>query len=403
MNKKLLLQDLSQLLAEREGIDKRKAENFLRNFFELTEEALLTDSFVKVSGFGTTKLVDVSERESVNINTGERFQISGHTKVSFTPDTLLRDLINRPFAHFTTVSLHDDTTEEELEAVIVEDPQVPKFTEENFALDEKVVESSSADPFPFEEEKFTSRPFPLTPESTLNIAATQEETNLPPKENNKTTDDLSFPAIPLPIKELTSVNTETTLSRHKTNGWMIACLISASLLIMLVSFLIGYHCGNNRYTFFNSFHSNVSNTHVVPSAYADILPVVSATPTVPPDTHPSCSGKTQPSLPKKQALPSSESKKNVQSLTPSTPTDATSTEALKALAEKYQQMPRGNYLIVGTLQSHMLRPGENLYHLAKKTYGDRDMARYIILHNGIQNPDLVSVGQTVKLPKLLHK
>ena len=115
MEKKYTLQDLAALLAERESLPLEQAEDFVRSFFELTEEGLLKDSFVKVTGFGTFKLVEVSERESVNINTGERFQISGHNKISFTPDGTLRELVNRPFAHFTTVTLNDTTPEAALE------------------------------------------------------------------------------------------------------------------------------------------------------------------------------------------------------------------------------------------------------------------------------------------------
>ncbi len=136
MEKKYTLQDLSALLAERESLSPEQAEDFVRTFFELTEEGLLKDSFVKVTGFGTFKLVEVSERESVNINTGERFQISGHNKISFTPDGTLRELVNRPFAHFTTVTLNDNTPETALEAAeqtADEAPATPAKTETQVA------------------------------------------------------------------------------------------------------------------------------------------------------------------------------------------------------------------------------------------------------------------------------
>lgn len=128
MEKKYTLQDLSALLAERESLSPEQAEDFVRTFFELTEEGLLKDSFVKVTGFGTFKLVEVSERESVNINTGERFQISGHNKISFTPDGTLRELVNRPFAHFTTVTLNDNTPETALEAAEQTADEAPATT-----------------------------------------------------------------------------------------------------------------------------------------------------------------------------------------------------------------------------------------------------------------------------------
>ena len=70
MARKFLLQDIAESLSAREGITKRKAELFLRAFFELTEEGVLRDSFVKVTNFGTTKIVDVSPRESFYVNTG---------------------------------------------------------------------------------------------------------------------------------------------------------------------------------------------------------------------------------------------------------------------------------------------------------------------------------------------
>ena len=152
MEKKYTLQDLSALLAERESLSPEQAEDFVRTFFELTEEGLLKDSFVKVTGFGTFKLVEVSERESVNINTGERFQISGHNKISFTPDGTLRELVNRPFAHFTTVTLNDNTPETTLEAAeqtADEAPATPAKTETQVA----VTPSNEVDFDPIVEEK----------------------------------------------------------------------------------------------------------------------------------------------------------------------------------------------------------------------------------------------------------
>ena len=117
MKKKLSLQDFAEILAQREDIDRKAADAFARSFFDIIEQGLQTDKFVKIKGFGTFKLVAVSERESVNINTGERFQISGHTKVSFTPDSTMKELVNRPFAHFEAVDLNDDTDTKEFEVI----------------------------------------------------------------------------------------------------------------------------------------------------------------------------------------------------------------------------------------------------------------------------------------------
>lgn len=117
MKKKLLLQDLADYLVQHDDIGKRNAGAFVRAFFEVIEQGLLEDNFVKIKGFGTFKLVAVSDRESVNISTGERFQISGHTKVTFTPDAKMKELVNRPFQHFETVDLSDETDMAEFEEI----------------------------------------------------------------------------------------------------------------------------------------------------------------------------------------------------------------------------------------------------------------------------------------------
>ena len=179
MEKKYTLQDLAALLAERESLPLEQAEDFVRSFFELTEEGLLKDSFVKVTGFGTFKLVEVSERESVNINTGERFQISGHNKISFTPDGTLRELVNRPFAHFTTVTLNDKTPEAALEEA--ERPLAEESTESSA--------TSSHTPLPAPE-----NPIASSPSCETNTTAPAEEEQQPDAATEKAEENV-VPAV----------------------------------------------------------------------------------------------------------------------------------------------------------------------------------------------------------------
>lgn len=179
MEKKYTLQDLAALLAERESLPLEQAEDFVRSFFELTEEGLLKDSFVKVTGFGTFKLVEVSERESVNINTGERFQISGHNKISFTPDGTLRELVNRPFAHFTTVTLNDKTPEAALEEA--ERPLAEESTESSA--------TSSHTPLPAPEPPVAS-----SPSCETNTTAPAEEEQQPDAATEKAEENV-VPAV----------------------------------------------------------------------------------------------------------------------------------------------------------------------------------------------------------------
>ena len=112
-----MIQDLAKELAAQKSIDKKAALAFVQSFFDVILEGLRTEKYVKIKGLGTFKLVDVESRESMNIHTGERFEIQGHAKISFTPDATLKELINKPFAHFETVPLADDVTEAELDAI----------------------------------------------------------------------------------------------------------------------------------------------------------------------------------------------------------------------------------------------------------------------------------------------
>ena len=108
MGKKYLLQDFSESLAGRSTVPKKRAEVLIRLVFDVIEEALIRDSIVKIKGFGTFKMIAVERRESVDVNTGERIEISGHSKISFIPDNNLKEQINKPFAHFQTVVLNDE-------------------------------------------------------------------------------------------------------------------------------------------------------------------------------------------------------------------------------------------------------------------------------------------------------
>ena len=99
MDTKVLIQDLAKALAERKGIDKKDALAFVQSFFDVVVFSLKRDKYVKIKGLGTFKQIEVESRESMNIHTGERFEIQGHMKISFTPDSSLRDAVNKPFAH----------------------------------------------------------------------------------------------------------------------------------------------------------------------------------------------------------------------------------------------------------------------------------------------------------------
>ena len=100
--------DFARELSERYGLSLSDASDFIGAMFDVVNEELDdTDSSVKIKGFGTFKVSAVSARASVDVNTGERIVIDGRNKISFTPEVLLRDRVNRPFVQFETVVLND--------------------------------------------------------------------------------------------------------------------------------------------------------------------------------------------------------------------------------------------------------------------------------------------------------
>ena len=221
MDNKILLQDIADFLCYRSGITKREAEQFVRAFFEVIQQGLERDQYVKIKGFGTFKLVEVGQRESVNINTGERFQINGHTKVSFTPDTSLKDLVNRPFSHFQTVILNDETAIEELDActvpedseqlneeVSILESQIPATEEEE---NTSMINDKEAETNQSESEANQSEAEANQSESEANqseseqIISTEIEENEPKQESDETNEPMSKEVVtPISLSEVTT-------------------------------------------------------------------------------------------------------------------------------------------------------------------------------------------------------
>ena len=104
---KISLSNIAEELAIKSNITREAADSFIHAFFATVEKGLQEDNMVKIKGLGTFKLMAVSDRSSVDINTGERITIKGHTKVSFTPDSAMKEFVNRPFAHFEPTELND--------------------------------------------------------------------------------------------------------------------------------------------------------------------------------------------------------------------------------------------------------------------------------------------------------
>ena len=162
---KMAISELARAIAVRHGMTQKEAERFVNTFIDVVNDGLRNEKQLKIKGLGTFKVIDTKDRESVNVNTGERILIGGRGKITFTPDTVMRELVNKPFAQFQTVVLNDgvdfsdiDATSEEIqsdaeneEVVVAGTEQPQSFAEEPQSFAEEP-QSFAEEPQSFAEE-----------------------------------------------------------------------------------------------------------------------------------------------------------------------------------------------------------------------------------------------------------
>ncbi|MBP3745187.1 MAG: HU family DNA-binding protein [Prevotella sp.] len=166
---KILISDLAKEVAKKHKLPQKETEQFIANMFAVVAEGLQQDKLVKVKGLGTFKVTQVKPRESVDVNTGERVLISGHDKVTFTPDSLMKELVNKPFAQFETVVINGDV---DFAAIDAANPTVE--TEDVTVETEPADDAAVADELTNEPEEVQAEPKEVTAEPE-EIAAEPEE------------------------------------------------------------------------------------------------------------------------------------------------------------------------------------------------------------------------------------
>ena len=152
---------LGKKLAEKTGLSQQEAELFIKKMFDVVNEGLQDDKQVKVKWLGTFKVTSVKDRESVDVNTGERIVIDGRDKISFTPDNILKEIVNKPFAQFETVVVNDGVEFDEIdkkfeaEEQMLENQQTAE-AEKPLNANPQVAEVEASDVIDFLDESDTS-------------------------------------------------------------------------------------------------------------------------------------------------------------------------------------------------------------------------------------------------------
>ena len=150
---KFSLNTLGKLLADKSGLSQVEAELFIRKMFDVCNQGLEADKQVKIKWLGTFKVQATKDRESINVNTGERFTIEGRDKLTFTPDNILKEIVNKPFAQFETVVVNDGVDFDEIDEKFGEEQAEDAPSEVIDFLDEEEAATPTPDVVVIESEK----------------------------------------------------------------------------------------------------------------------------------------------------------------------------------------------------------------------------------------------------------
>lgn len=375
---KQIIQDLATVLTEKNGLPKADAQRFVTAIFDVIQDGLDRDKLVKLKGLGTFKVVDVEARESVNVNTGERVVIDSHSKISFTPDATMRELVNKPFSGFETVVLNEGVVFEDMDAddreladedtateetVADNAPSIPE-TESNSQEVESVSQVVENEPQVVESNPQVEESVPQSVESNPQVVESEPQV----VENNPQVEDEK-------VEEPQSCG---------WGKWLLLTLLACGL-----SFVGGYWLGQHQTPVAITDTDSLSLASDSLSSASDSLSSVSDSVAALADTlskEPVAEQKVEP----------------VAEMTD----DEKWAISVEEENQKYEAMDSrirtGAYYIVGTKEVIIVREGDTMSKIARRSIGP-ELICYIEAYNGLKANQELVVGQKIKIPDLKWK
>lgn len=379
MNDKVTLHELVDLFARKSQLSQADAALFAKEFLSLIEEALARDKYVKVKGLGTFKLITVDATEETASNGPETTDGQSHTRVSFIPETGLKDLVNKPFAHFQPVLLKDEVHFTDLPEGETEVESQETVIEEEKTGETDVVIESPTESATEETDEMLPQTEAASPIEEEPVQVSITEKVIPEKEEVKEKQEDT-----LPEKEERIPAADLTPSGKEANvPWcMIASILLAGIFIGgIVTWVL---TSGRRYIPEQVVEKLMNETQKTPAPVVPDSLQVADTLVVKKDS----------SLVQKKDILKTVAKKEEK--TPVAPTPVPKRETLADTVE---------YQITGNQGSYTLKPGESLVRVALKFYGNKKLWPYLVKHNKaiIKNPDNVPVGTTIQIPQLTPK
>ncbi len=370
MDKKINLSQLADLMSEAGGMSKVASEQFVKNFFDIISKGVLDEGIVKVKGFGTFKLLQMENRESVNVNTGERFTIEGHQKISFTPDAELKERINKPFSAFETVVITEEQSAE-LSDVEITKEELP------------TVESDNEEPVRIEEEA----------ESVEPVVVNKPEAKEPQ------------------VKEITQKRGTRILLKivvYILSLILVACLALYLLWPLVGKALIKSYADKSKPAVETVKPAARESIQVIEEAELEVeeaKPVIEEAKPAVEEAKPLVE-EAKPVV--QEAKPVVEAPKPVVAEPKPTaandaqPFNLNQEDQAKALS-KFTEADTVNYRIAGRLAVHTIEEGESLTKISNKYYGTKKLWPYLVKYNNLGSSNSLMVGSKINIPRLVAK
>lgn len=381
---KLTLNNIAKVLVEKNGLEPKEAMTFTAAMFDLIHDRLNEEGIVKVKGLGTFKMIRVEARESINVRTGERVLIDSHAKITFTPDAVMKELVNKPFSQFETVVLNDDVEFTDMKSEETTDET--NNSEQSESLVDVVSEGGTPEPAPV----VAPEPAPVVaPEPVAEVApepvavVAPEPTPVVAPEQTREVPEPTAPSADEESEENTSAAQTCYEEDEEESHWLRnigwAFLV---LVLMAASAVGGYLYGVGQ----------------IPSqtAMADTVSAVKVNPVVT-DTL------VNDSLKADSVAVKTEAKHEDKAASEQQPQEKTSQNPHDKYAEMDARVRTGAYKITGLDREVKVRAGDNLKRIARRELGSDDMVCYIEVFNKMNASAELKEGQTIKIPALKLK
>lgn len=371
---KLTIQDIAKVLVEKSGLTQKEANKFATEMFSIIQQRLEEDELVKIKGFGTFKIINVEARESVSVRTGERVMIDSHAKVTFTPDTVMKELVNKPFSQFETVVLNDG----------VEFDDVAEDNEEDVAPVEDVISPVEETPV-VEMAQVEEEPQVVETPQIEEEPQVEEEPQIEEEPQVEETPMVKL-AEDEPVEEEPVADEEPVEEESSWKKWLLA--VAVVLVLMGLSAYGGYYYAMQKMSAQKTETATIKKDEVAtPEKPVDSVAVAKDTVVAAPVEVAQTEVKAEESV-KKEETVKQEVKEPAEEPDP--------------YAAKDERVRLGAYRIVGTAEEVKVLPGQTFYSICRAHLGP-DMQCYVEVYNNLPKDPKIKEGQVIKIPKLKPK